>query len=357
MRALLAVAGKDLRDILRERSILVSVLVQLFIAGFSTFLSVGLTGLYDPGSVEAFPIADVGYVGPPGADGGFGDYLERSRNLNVIHTSATVGRQSFEEGGLDAVVEETWADPEGERTVTLLMPEGTIEGTLLLTQMKSLLQEYEHDLREERGTRLIQPLIEAPEGPNQRGSSGGSFGFVYGSLLPLLVLTPVFISGAIAGDSFVHEVQTRTLILLRSTPISGAAIVAAKILVPVILAPLQVLLWIGLLAVNGLPVHSIALLLLLATTLAVMMASMSIALAAWVRHEGQVQAAYALVVLLLAVASLLLPSDPLNLIALVATGSTPMAVWLTFAILGVAAALAASVGLPFTARRIRRDQV
>lgn len=348
---MLAVAGKDLRDVLRERSILASLVVQLFVAGFSTFLSVGLSGLYDPSSVDSFPRADVGYTGP----GGFDGYLEGpgQRNLRLVHVDADKGLEGFDAGELELLVQETLAD-DGTRTVTLLMPEGTLQTTLLLTQVKGLLQDYEHDLRLQLQPRLGQEVlrIEAPE-----GGRAASYGFTYGTLLPLLVLTPVFLSGAIAGDAFVQEVQTRTLLLLRASPVSIPAVLLGKLLVPVILAPVQVPLWVGLLALNGIEVHGLATILVLATLMALLLACLGIALASWVRKEGQVQAAYALVVLLLAVASLLLPHDVLNLVALFGSGDPPSTAWLTLGLLGVAAAASAALGLPFAARRIRRDQV
>lgn len=351
MRAALAVAGKDLRDVLRERSILASLVVQLFVAGFSTFLSVGLSGLYDPSSIGAFPQADVGYAGP----GGFDDYLTLpgQSNLRLARLNATAGLAEFQAGRLAMLVEETLAS-NGTRTVTLLLPEGTLQTTLLLTQAKGLLQDYEHDLRVGHQDRLGQQVlrVEAPD-----GGRAASHGFVYGTLLPLLVLTPVFLSGAIAGDAFVQEVQTRTLLLLRASPLSVPAVLAGKLLVPVALAPLQVLLWVGLLALNGIAVHGLVAILALSTLLALLLACLGVALASWVRKEGQVQAAYALVVLLLAVASLLLPHDVLNLIALFGNGDPPATAWLTFGLLGAAAAASAALGLPFAARRIRRDQI
>lgn len=349
MRALLALAGKDLRDIVRERTIVVSLIVQLFVAGFSTFLSVGLMGLYDPSSIEAFPGARVGYDGP----GGFDQYLDDVPNISIVRIDADAGHQAFREGRLEAVVEESWDGPGGERTLTILLPDGTVEGTLLLTQMKALLQDYQDDLREVRDERLDQELLYAPQGTGR----GGSFGLVYSSILPLLVLTPVFLAGAIAGDAFMHEVQTRSMVLLRAAPLSNWSIVLAKLIVPVALAPLQVLLWIGLLALNDLPVANLGLVLLVTTLMAILLASISLGLAAWVRHEGQVQAAYALTVLLFAAGSLALPADPLNLVGLLASGSTPPVVWQTIGILALVAGLAACVGLPFAARRIRRDEV
>jgi len=354
-RAIRAVAGKELRDILRERSILASLVVQLFVAGFSTFLSVGLTGLYDPGSVQAFPRADVAYAGPadlPVAQG-FEPYLARQPNLAVTATPAQAGLAAFREGRVAMVVEESAPDgPNGTRTVTLLLAQGTLQTTLLLTQAKGLLQDYEHDLRVERQGNLTQEVlkVDAPA-----GGRSASFGFVYGTLLPLLVLTPVFLSGAIAGDAFVQEVQTRTLLLLRASPLSVPGTLAGKLVVPVLLAPAQVLLWVGLLALNHVAVHGILAIALLAMLMAILLASLGIALASWVRKEGQVQAAYALVVLLLAVASLLLPHDVLNLVALLGTGAMTASAWLTYGIVAAAALLSAVLGLPFAASRIRRD--
>lgn len=349
MSALLALARKDLRDIVRERTIVVSLVVQLFVAGFSTFLSVGLMGLYDPSSIDAFPGARVGYAGP----GGFDGYLEGKPNLDVIRLPVDEGRAAFEEGGLEAMVEETWDGEQGVRTINLLLPDGTVEGTLLLTQMKSLLQDYQDDLRTQRSDRLEQHLLPAPQGTGR----SGSFNLVYSSILPLLVLTPVFLAGAIAGDAFLQEVQSRSILLLRAAPISNWSIVLAKLLVPVGLAPAQVLLWIGLLRLNHLPVANLHLVLLFTALMALLLASLSLGLAAWVRHEGQVQAAYALTVLVLAAASLALPADPLNLVALLASGSTPPQAWTSLGLVALCALLATCVGLPFAARRIRHDKL
>lgn len=350
MTGILSLASKEARDIFRERTILVSLLVQLFVAGFSTFLSVGLTGLYDPESVNAFPRTDVIYAGP----GGFEPYLRQVPNLEVDTMPVRDALEAYRDGEAGAVVEEVWDGANGTRYVSILVGDGTIEATLLLTQMKGMLQDYEHDLRVERQERLEQRVIEAPEA---RSGRGASFAFTYGTLVPLLILTPVFLSGAIAGDSFVHEVQTRTLLILRSSPLSGAGLLVGKLLVPVLLAPAQVLLWMGLLELNGIHVPGLLLLLVITTLLALLMAGLGVALASLIRHEGQVQATYALLVLVVSVAALALPHDPLNVLALAATDALPPTGWLTLGAWAAAAALSVGLGVPFAARRIRRDQV
>jgi ABC-2 type transport system permease protein len=346
MRAVLAVMGKELRDILRERSIVAALVVQFFIAAFSAFLSVGLLGLYDPSSIDATTRAEVVYAGP----GDFADAMEGERNLRVGRETAERALEVYRSGGATAFVEET-VETTGVRVITVLVPEGTIEGTLLLTQLRGLLDGYEHELRVQHQDQLGQAVV-AVEAPG----TSSSFGFAYGTLLPLLLLTPVFLSGAIAGDSFVHEVQTRSLLVLRSAPAPLWAILAGKVGLPVLLAPVQAALWLALLAANGAPASNLWALLLLASALALLFGALSVALAARLRRQGPVQAAYAVIVLVLAASGLLLPHDPLNLIALLGSGAPPATVWATLAALVVASFAVAALALPYAARVVRSDR-
>lgn len=343
MKNALRIAGKELRDVSRERSILVAILVQFFIAAFSTFLLFGLTALYDPGDLAGTPPATVAYVGP----GGFDAYLDEP-NLRLTRMAADTARAAFEGGRLEAVVEETLG-PEDARTVTLLLPEGELQATLLITQMHDLLADYEKDLRQERQERLEQRVLVhdtdlRPERP---------YLFVYTTLLPLLLLTPVFLSGAITGDSFEQELQTHTLGLLRAAPVGAADILFGKLLVPVLLAPAQGLLWIGLLAANGIAVQGLTALPALSLLLAVLLASVGLLVALWVRREHQTQEIYALVVLLLAGLSLFLPRDPLNLIARLATGTAGASDALSFGIVTVLAAAAMGAAVVLARGRLR----
>jgi ABC-type Na+ efflux pump permease subunit len=346
--SLLAVAGKELRDILREKSIVVALLVQFFIAAFSAFLTVGLLGLYDPGSVASQPRADVSYQGP----GGFDAVLRTARNIRLeAFTSNSLA--DFNTGRLEAMVQETVAS-DGTRVVTLLVPEGELQATLLVTQFRDLLQAYEHHLRLEGQDRLEHRMLELPASVRQ---GVVPYPFVYATLVPLLFMTPVFLSGAIAGDAFSSEVQNRTLLLLRSAPLSVPRILLGKMLVPLLLAPAQFLLWCGLLALNGLPVAGLGWLVLLSLALTLLLCSLGFALAARLRREGPTQAAYALVAIVLSVGSLFLPRDVMNLIARLGTGDLDGTALLTLGLLSLVAVVACVLGLRDAASRIRRDLV
>ena len=53
-RHLSIIAKKEFRGLFNERTILLAVLLQLFIAMFSSFLMVGLTSMYDPSSLSKY---------------------------------------------------------------------------------------------------------------------------------------------------------------------------------------------------------------------------------------------------------------------------------------------------------------
>ncbi len=347
MSQLGALARKELRDILREKTIVVALVVQLFIAGFSTFLAVGLTGLYDPSSTSARTRADIAYVGP----GGFDGLLKDARNLHVQPLEASAAVAAFQARRVDAVVqEEIGAD--GLHTVNLLLEDGGIPATLLLTQMKGLLERYEEHLRTAEQGRLQQQVLTVPV----PAKADAPYAFVYATLLPLLVFTPVFLSGAVAGDTVTQEVQTRTLVLLRSAPLGVPRILAGKLLVPLLLAPAQMLLWIALLTLNHLPVANLPGLIALSLSTTLILAGAGVAIAAGFGRSNTVQAAYALVAILLALGSLLLPANPLNLAALLATGAADARVWTTLGILAALGVVTTAVGMGWAARRLRMER-
>ena len=64
-RHLSIIAKKEFSGLLSERTILLAVLLQLFVALFSSFLMVGLTSMYDPASLSQYSRFkyNVGYAG------------------------------------------------------------------------------------------------------------------------------------------------------------------------------------------------------------------------------------------------------------------------------------------------------
>ncbi len=347
--SLRAIAGKELRDVLREKSLLTAFLIQLFLAGFSALLLAGLTALHSPDALDAAPDVTIAYTGP----GGMLPYLEDRGNIVIVELPDDEALTAFREGSITGIIEETYAEEDTQRRVTIILAEGELQSTLIITQLKDMLIDYETDLREERSGRLSSDFV--PERSGIRPSE--PYSFVYTTLIPLLVVTPVFLSGAIAGDALSQESKSRTLLIMRSTPISTARLVVGKLLVPVVLVPLQVGVWLGLFWLNGFPTTDPWLVIGFATILGIFVTGTGSIIAAVVRDESTTQAAYAVFVLTVGVFSMLLPRDPLNIIALLATGVQDALVWRSVVWVAVASVAGLAVSIWLTGRSIRRDML
>jgi ABC-type Na+ efflux pump permease subunit len=308
------IARRELAGVFRERTILLAVLVQVVIAGFSSVLAVGLATLVDPGEapVGGEPGIAVNRTGIPTDL----RHALQEAGLRVLpQRSDDVAWEAFRSGEADAALLVHGSEPV---QLTLGLPEGDLRATLIVVKAKEALEAYERGLREERAARLsFEPVyVETDAKP-------GSYGFVYGLLIPLLVFVPVILAGALCADSLTEEVQRGTLPLLLASPASPAQVVEGKLLAHVALAPLLAAAWLGLLALNGLPVApaDAARLLLLAGAAAVLMGILAALVSVLTRERNKAQSVYAVGFLLLLAASLALPVPPLNAAARLAAGS------------------------------------
>lgn len=340
MSAVGALARKEVRDILRERTIVAALAVQLMVATLSTVLAVGVTVLTSPSDIAIESQAPVAYVGPGGAD----VYLVEE-GLRLRHVELDAAMRMLERQAVAAVVEER-ADP-AHVEVDVHVQEDALGSVIVVPAIREALQQYQQQLRQERGHQLATPVLPAPPQTTSLPTT-----FAATVLVPLLILTPAFLSGAIAGDSWTRERQTRTMVLLRQAPLTPGQIVTGKLAVPLALAPAQSALWMLVLRLGGSPVENVWLLLGFCTVLAAFLAGLGIAVAAWAQSTVASQSGYAGLVLLTMALSLLLPRDLFNVLALVASGSLLADVWTVLAVLVLAAAGGIVLGLTAAGRSL-----
>jgi ABC-type Na+ efflux pump permease subunit len=344
----LALARKELRDIVRERTIVMAILVQLFVAAFSAFLAVGLLTLYDPGAVGVAPEMKVAYTG----NGTFDETLQASGHLAPVEMDTDEAFEAFRDGRVSGVVHEHDPGPDHPRVVSATVPEGEIVSSLLVTELKTSLEDYERQLREDNADRLEHPITYA----ESEAQPNVAFTFAYSILIPLLVATPVF-GGSDHRRLAQRRDQREHAPAAAGHPLTSTEIVLGKLAAPVLLVPAQVAAWVLLLSVNGLPVARLDVVLLTATVLGALLAGCGTLVAAVAQREGPTQAVYTVLVLGLGLASLLAPQDPANLIARASVAALSAASWVT---VGAYAALAAVVlaGAVLEVRsRLRADQL
>ena len=321
MRPRWVVARRELEGVFRERTILLAVIIQVFVAGFSSFLVVGLTALVDP---SAFPVDAVPVVATNGTSP-FDPYLVDAGVRPLAFASDEDALAAFRRGDADAVL---LARPPPDGTVPwkahLVLPDGDFRATLTLVKVKQGLEKAERDLRTSHEDRLLaDPIV--LDIPDQ----AGHFSFVYSLLVPLLALLPVVLAGALVADSLTEEVQRGTLPLLLASPATAHDIVEGKVLANAALVPPLVGAWFLLLAVNHLPVDPLGAvgILVLATAGAVVLALLACAVALLVQDRNRTHVLYAGGLFLLLALTLALPVSPMNAIARLAAGTGGAGAW------------------------------
>ncbi|WP_233263416.1 ABC transporter permease [Halorhabdus sp. CUG00001] len=309
----LAIAKRDVVSLSREKTIVLALLIQLFIAAFSSFLVVGLTSLYDPGSVEAGGL-EVGVSGDAATE-----LQQAASDIDGVETvrfdSPATAMVGFQDRRVDAVLDGRLEN--GTIAVTATVPEGSIESTLAVVQIRTILETLERTERIERAEWLDRPPLPLP----QETSASPYFGFTYTVLVPLLLFLPPFISGSIAVDAITEEIERGTLELLRVAPVSLTDIVDGKALGMAILAPLQAILWIVLLGANGITVRNVPWLVTLVGAAAVLVVVVGVVLGLVTARRRQAQLLYSILVLIGFAGLALLPEHPTTVVAKLAVGS------------------------------------
>ncbi|MDO9550356.1 MAG: ABC transporter permease [Methanoregula sp.] len=332
-RHLSIIAKKEFRGLFNERTILLAVLLQLFIALFSSFLMVGLTSMYDPSSLSKYSRYqyNIAYAGNDSAVLG---YLENSPDFRVYPMDLSTGVTALKERKLSAVVYVPDTSPSAEEPIkiTLYTLTNDLQSAIVDVKLKEIFLSYEKYLRLVRQERLSElPLpLQVP-----KTSGGGDFyEFVYGLLIPLLVFMPAIIASALVIDLITEEYQHETLETLISTPVTFSEMVWGKVLACELLVPIQAGAWLLLLMVNGIAIENAGVILLQVVVTSLILILLGTLTALHYRERTAAQFIFSTALVVVILFALALPSNPLNLLTRLAVGTAGPEQWLVLAATG-----------------------
>ena len=313
MHAFFVILKKELKAVIQERTILIAILIQLFIASFSSALLVGLLSIYDPEAKELsarlnIPIGIIGDESSP-LVGLLQDYHARITTFSTPEKAES----AYRAGQIQTVIYiPEIASQDDLVHVKLFLPRVELQSTMILMVLREPLKQYENQLREQNGIRVRYQDVE--------GALSTTYEFRYGVIIPLLMFFPAFVTGSLVVDSTSEEIANHTLDTLWAAPISLNAILGAKIATAVILAGAQSALWIGLLRFNGVPIRNLGLVLLLATVSAALIAVASAFIATYLKDRERSQFIYSIFILLVTSLSYFFDISPIALTTRLATG-------------------------------------
>jgi ABC-type Na+ efflux pump permease subunit len=348
------VAKKELRGLFSERTILLAVLLQLFIALFSSFLMVGLTSMYDPASLSGYSHFryTVAYAGNESPLLG---YLEDSPEFRVYRMDLSTAVQSLKERRLSAViyVPDTAIDADDPVKLTFYTLNNDIQGAVVNVKMKEIFQKYERELRDARSDRLdVTPVVvRMPQ-----ASGAGFFEFVYGLLIPLLVFMPGIIAAALIIDLITEEYQRETLETLVSTPVTFAEMVWGKVLACIVLVPFQAGVWLLLLMANGIAILDPLIILLHVTLGSLLLILIGAVVALHYRERTAAQFVFSTALVVIIIFVLAFPANPLNLIARLSVGTAGAEQWIILGMTALSVLVAGYAMQKYAGRIAKRVQ-
>lgn len=228
------IVKKDMKLMFRERTFVSIVLLIVFVAGISSVVTFGLILLYNPDYLGFYGTSKVAVVGECFIES---CYDERT------------AMELFKSKRVDAVL--IVSDFSGIKYVDVIVPDDEIKAAQVLSYVKKLLTEYEEVLRDVYGVPNLE--LKVYSGSREVEVPSGSstvFKFIYLILIPLLSITTAVVAAGMAIDSVCEEIQSRSIEVLLSTPLTPFKISISKVASPMIFSSLITALWLLLLALN-----------------------------------------------------------------------------------------------------------
>ncbi|HNO30581.1 MAG TPA: ABC transporter permease [Anaerolineales bacterium] len=318
IRPFLAVVKKEIGSVLRDRTIIISILIQLFIASFSSGLLLGMLSLYDADTILRFSGAGIriGVVGD--AEAPLASLLTE-RGLSIRAFPTLVEAQSaFYNGDVLALVD-TPQDVNGLVEIKLYLLDSDTVSSLIRMVIQEPLKQYENTLRAERGIEVRYTDL--------NGKPATSFEFVYSVLIPMLMFFPAFVAGSMSIDMITEEVENKTLQTLLSAPLTISGMIGAKITSAVVLAIMQCAAWLTLLQLNDIDIQNKAWILVLALVVAGITSTSAAITAAFLQDRERSQFIYSLLLLAGVSISTMLNLSPITTISRLAVGDAYTSGW------------------------------
>ena len=313
MSSFFAMVKREIKSLTREKTILLAILIQLFIASFSSIIVTGLMSFYDPATIgENSPVnLKVGVVGHTSSPITY--FLDHKKNIQVERYDILDDAElAFKSEKIDAIMSIPLAEG-GIVDMDLFLPESDTESTIILMALNGPLKDAEEYLRELNGINMNFTDIE--------GKSHTSYEFLYSIIIPLLMFFPALIAGSIVIDTVSEELEHKTLDTLWAAPVSLNNIFSSKIFAAIATALIQCVLWIILLRLNTFDVENFANVLCLSIIIASIISFGAAIIGLYYKDRERAQFVYSISLLLATGISYLFDPSPFNLITRLATGS------------------------------------
>lgn len=313
-----AVVKRELWTVIRDRTIIIAVLIQFFIASFSSGLFLGMLQLYDVDTILRYSGGAIRIGVVDAAESQLANFIMKHGMTVIPFETLEQAEAGFHNGDAAAIIDVP-REIDDVTEIRIYMPESNTISSIVRMVIQEPLKEYENHLRIQKGVDIRYTDLQ--------GEPSISFEFVYSVLLPLLMFFPAFVAGSLAIDALTEEFENDTMETLLSAPLTVHGMINAKVLSVVILAVAQCGLWLILLKLNGIDIQNTVWVFLLAMIVSGI-TSLSAAMAAVLLQDRErSQFIYALMLLTAIAVSNLLNASPIVILSRLAIGDYYISGW------------------------------
>jgi len=241
----------ELRGMLRERSFVFMVLLELLLVSSSGLLSIGYVIMTSPEASSALGrLGSLIYVGVVSdTREAFASAFEGSSVHYVFYDSMASAMQDFRDGVIDAVVLGDIAGGTEPSVLTVTLPSNSPKAPLTKLAIKKVLVNMESGLRQEK-LNLYAPEVELASyrimGYRPQGRQAEIY-FVF--TLPLLLFLPCIISGSLIIDSLTQDFESKRILNLVCAPLTSGEAVFGKAMACVVVSVAQSATWLMVLTI------------------------------------------------------------------------------------------------------------
>ena len=320
-----AVVKRELWTVIRDRTIVISILIQFFIASFSSGLFLGMLQLYDVDTILRYSGGAIRIGVVNASENQLGVFIADHGMTVVPFETLEQAEAGFYNGEAIAIVD-TPQDADGLTEIRVFLPESNTISSIVRMVIQEPLKEYENYLRIQKGVGIRYTDLQ--------GEPSISFEFIYSVLLPMLMFFPAFVAGSLAIDSLTEEFENDTMETLLSAPLTVSGMVNAKVVSVAILAVVQFGTWLMLLKFNGIAIQNTLWVFLLALIIAGITSISASLGAVLLQDRERSQFIYALMLLTAIAVSNLLNVSPITTLSRLAIGDYYTSGW-SVAVFGV----------------------
>ncbi|MFC2154665.1 ABC transporter permease subunit [Candidatus Altiarchaeota archaeon] len=249
MKKSLIIAKREIKSMLRERTLILVIMVELLLVIFSGLLNVGYVLLTSPEmsselqSLNSF--VAVGIVSNTPQP--YTIALFASGMPYLLYDDLGKAISDFQDGLIDVVLVGDIDKTQNSSLVNIYIPKNSPKIDLIKLGVRTMFLRMEDDLRTEK-IREYRPNISLFSVDAKEGDRSKEIEIYYIFTLPLLLFLPSLIAGSLVIDSITEDIENKTIINLLESPLTNIQIVAGKNLGALFICLTQSFAWLGILS-------------------------------------------------------------------------------------------------------------